>query len=61
MKIYKNLLFKHLKISISKYENKIINYKLKSGFVNRIMKSTVDPNLVIFLGSEGIHWITEVN
>lgn len=23
------------------------------------MKSIVDPNLVIFLGSEGIHWITE--
>ena len=40
-----------------------INYDLffnkQSGYVNRIMKSIVDPNLVIFLGSEGIHWITE--
>lgn len=24
-----------------------------------MQKSNVNPNLVIFLGSEGIHWITE--
>jgi len=33
--------------------------EIKTGFVNKILKSPVDLCLVIFLGSEGIHWISE--
>jgi len=31
----------------------------KTGRVSSMLPSPVDPNMVIFLGTEGINWITE--